>query len=151
MTLWRDKLHETFHSVTYPATAKIDARQVARKVELNFTFGNGSCNLSRNDYFLSLQGMLHCEMFRATSPTTMSPRHCETSCTNISQYNSTLKRLLSIMTLSTFLLFPANNVERCPAFHPLFLLSQTYLLKCNFVKEGGGNSLRMCPNTCKHV
>ena len=43
--LWRDKLHETFHSVTYPATAKIVARQVARKVELNCTFGNGSqCN-----------------------------------------------------------------------------------------------------------
>ena len=28
-TLWRDKLHETFHSATYPATAKIVARQVA--------------------------------------------------------------------------------------------------------------------------
>ena len=27
----RDKLHETFHSATYPATAKIVARQVARK------------------------------------------------------------------------------------------------------------------------
>ena len=49
-TLWRDKLHETFHSITYPATAKIVARQVARKVELNSTFGNGSCNLSRNDF-----------------------------------------------------------------------------------------------------
>ena len=50
MTLWRDKLHETCHSVTYPATAKIVARQVARKVELNSTFGNGSCDLSRNDF-----------------------------------------------------------------------------------------------------
>ena len=40
---------KTFHSVTYPATAKIVARQVARKVELNSIFGNGSCNLSRND------------------------------------------------------------------------------------------------------
>ena len=49
-TLWRDKLHETFHSVTYHATAKIVARQVARKVELNFTFGNGSFNLSRVDF-----------------------------------------------------------------------------------------------------
>ena len=35
---------------TYPATAKIVARQIARKVELNSTFGNGSCNLSRNDF-----------------------------------------------------------------------------------------------------
>ena len=41
---------EAFHSVTYPATAKIVARQVARKVELNSTFGNGSCNLSHNDF-----------------------------------------------------------------------------------------------------
>ena len=40
----------SFHGVTYPATAKIVARQVARKVELNSTFGNGSCNLSRNDF-----------------------------------------------------------------------------------------------------
>ena len=49
-TLWRDKLHETFHSMTYLATAKIVARQVARKVELNSTFGNGSCNMSRKDF-----------------------------------------------------------------------------------------------------
>ena len=48
--LWRDNLLETFHSVAYPATAKIVAKQVARKVELNSTFGNGSCNLSRNDF-----------------------------------------------------------------------------------------------------
>ena len=40
-------MHETFHSVTYPATAKII---VARKVELHSTFGNGSCNSSRNDF-----------------------------------------------------------------------------------------------------
>ena len=46
----RDKLHETFHSVTYPAMAKIVARQVARKVEPNSTYGNGSSNLSRNDF-----------------------------------------------------------------------------------------------------
>ena len=45
-TLWRDKLHETFHSLTYPATAKIVARQVARKVEPS----NGSCNLFCNDF-----------------------------------------------------------------------------------------------------
>ena len=31
-TLWRDKLHETFHSVTYPATAKIVGRQLATAV-----------------------------------------------------------------------------------------------------------------------
>ena len=37
-------------TLTYPATAKIVARQVARKVEPNSTFGNGSCNLSRNDF-----------------------------------------------------------------------------------------------------
>ena len=49
-TLWLDKLHETFHGVTYPATAKIVPRQVARKVEVNSTFGNGSCNLSRNNF-----------------------------------------------------------------------------------------------------
>ena len=31
VTFWRDKLHETFHSVAlYPATAKIVGRQVAR-------------------------------------------------------------------------------------------------------------------------
>ena len=35
---------------TYPATAKIVAKQVARKVELNSTVGNGSCNLPRNDF-----------------------------------------------------------------------------------------------------
>ena len=52
--LWRDKLHETFHSITYPATAKIVARHVARAVA---------------------------EMFCATCPATMSPKHCETSCT----------------------------------------------------------------------
>ena len=51
-TLWRDKLHETFHSVTYPATAKIVARQVARavaesRINLKFYF---SCNLSCNDF-----------------------------------------------------------------------------------------------------
>ena len=50
MTLWRDKLHEKFYNVTYPATVKFVARQVARKVEPNSTFGNGSCNLSRNDF-----------------------------------------------------------------------------------------------------
>ena len=49
-TLWRDKLPGTFHSVTYPATTKIVARQVARKEGLNSTFGNGSCNLFRNDF-----------------------------------------------------------------------------------------------------
>ena len=46
-TLWWDKLHEMFHSVTYPATAKIDARQVATAVaesRIKFYF---SCNLSR--------------------------------------------------------------------------------------------------------
>ena len=31
--------------------------------------------------FWSLQGMLHCEMFRATCFATMSPKHRETSCT----------------------------------------------------------------------
>ena len=31
--------------------------------------------------FCSLQGILHCEMFSATCPATMSPKHCETSCT----------------------------------------------------------------------
>ena len=40
----------SLHSVTFPATAKIVARQVARKVEPNSTFSNGSCNLSRNDF-----------------------------------------------------------------------------------------------------
>ena len=47
---WWDKLHETFHSVTYPATTKIVARQVARAVaesRIKFYF---SCNLSRNDF-----------------------------------------------------------------------------------------------------
>ena len=33
-----------------PTQAKIVAKQVARKVEPNSTFGNGSCNLSRNDF-----------------------------------------------------------------------------------------------------
>ena len=51
-TLWRDKLNETFHSVTYPATAKIVVRQVARAIaessaKVKFYF---SCNLSRNDF-----------------------------------------------------------------------------------------------------
>ena len=41
-----------FHSVTFPAAAKIVAWQVARKVGLNSTFGNGSCNLSRNNFGL---------------------------------------------------------------------------------------------------
>ena len=31
--------------------------------------------------FWSLQGMLHCEMFRAIFFATMSAKHCETSCT----------------------------------------------------------------------
>ena len=49
-TLWLDKLHETFHSVTCPATAKIVAKQVARVVaesRIEFYF---LCNLSRNDF-----------------------------------------------------------------------------------------------------
>ena len=41
-----------FHSVTFPATAKIVARQVGRKVGLNSIFGNGSSNLSRNNFGL---------------------------------------------------------------------------------------------------
>ena len=41
-----------FQSVTFPATAKIVARQVARKVGLNSTFGHGSYNLSRNNFGL---------------------------------------------------------------------------------------------------
>ena len=52
-TLWQDKLHETFHSVTDPATAKIVARQVARQLaravaesRVKFYF---SCNLSRHN------------------------------------------------------------------------------------------------------
>ena len=49
-TLWRDKLHETFRSVTYPATAKIVARQVARAVAENRMKFYCSCNLSRNDF-----------------------------------------------------------------------------------------------------
>ena len=92
--------------VTYPATAKIVARQVARAIaesRIRFYF---SCNLSRNDFgrcrvcytvkgresnslfFLikatvlwRLKALLHCQMFRATCPATMSPKHCETSCT----------------------------------------------------------------------
>ena len=48
--LWQDKLHETFHSVRYPAMAKIVTRQVARKLELNSIFRNSSCNLSRKDF-----------------------------------------------------------------------------------------------------
>ena len=50
VTLPRDKFHETCHSVTYLATAKVVARQVARKVGLNSTFGNGSCNLSSKNF-----------------------------------------------------------------------------------------------------
>ena len=49
-TLWRDKLHEAFHNLTYPATAKIVLRQVARAVaesRMKFYF---SCNLPRNDF-----------------------------------------------------------------------------------------------------
>ena len=49
-TLWRDKLHETFYSVTYPARAKFVARQVSRAVaesRIKFYF---SCNLSCNDF-----------------------------------------------------------------------------------------------------
>ena len=49
-TLWRDKLHETFHSVKYPAKAKIVARKVARAVaesRIKFYF---SCNLSCSDF-----------------------------------------------------------------------------------------------------
>jgi len=69
-----------FHSVTFPATAKSVARQVARKVGLYSTFGNGSCNFV-SQQFWPLQGLLHCEIFLATCPATASPRHCETSCT----------------------------------------------------------------------
>ena len=78
MTLWWGKLHKTFHSVIYPAVAKFVARQVAKTVaesRIKFYF---SCNLSRNN-FGQLQGMLHCEMFRATCPATMLPKHCKTS------------------------------------------------------------------------
>ena len=45
-TLWRDKLQETISQCNIPC------RQVARKVELNSTFGNGTCNLSRNNFGL---------------------------------------------------------------------------------------------------
>ena len=59
-TLWWDKLHETFHSVTYRATTKIVARQVARKVELNSTFYLRQLLLQLvSQRFWPLQGMLH--------------------------------------------------------------------------------------------
>ena len=80
-TLWRDKLRETFHIVKYPATTKIVARQVARKVELNSTFGNGSCNLSRSDFGRCRVCYTEMSRFRATWPAIMLPKHCETSCT----------------------------------------------------------------------
>ena len=41
--LWRDKLHETFYSVTYPATAKIVVRQVARAVFESRTTFRATC------------------------------------------------------------------------------------------------------------
>ena len=78
-TLWQDKLHGTFHSVAYRATAKIAARQVARAVvesRINLYF---SCNLSRNDF--GRCRVWHSEMFRAICPPKMSPKHRETSCT----------------------------------------------------------------------
>ena len=49
-TLWRDKLQETFHSVIYPAMAKVIARQVARAVAESRIRSYFSCNLSRNDF-----------------------------------------------------------------------------------------------------
>ena len=80
-TLWRDKLHETFHSVTYPATAKIVARQVAPKVELNSTFGNGSCNLSYNDFSrFRVCYIVKC-FLQLVPPQCRQNRHCEASCT----------------------------------------------------------------------
>ena len=71
------KLHETFHSVTYPATAKIVARQVARKVEPNSVL---SATALAACLATILQGMSHCEMLRATCPTTVSPKLHETLC-----------------------------------------------------------------------
>mgnify|MGYP000739566041 CR=1 FL=1 len=57
------KLQEKFQSVTYLVTAKIVARQVARKVQLNPTF-----RLLQlvSQQFWRLQGMLHFEIFIAT-------------------------------------------------------------------------------------
>lgn len=46
---WGYKLHQKFHSVTYPATGKIAARQVAREVAVSRIKSYFSCNLSRND------------------------------------------------------------------------------------------------------
>ena len=72
-------MHETFHSVTYPETAKIVARQVARAVtesRIRFYF---PCNLSRKDF--GRCRVCYTGIFRATCPATVSPKHCETSCT----------------------------------------------------------------------
>ena len=79
-TLRRDKLHETFHSVTYLATAKMFARQVARAVAESRIKSYFSCNLSRND-FGRCRECYTVKLFRVTCPAAMSPKHCETSCT----------------------------------------------------------------------
>ena len=63
-------------SVTYPATAKIVAKQVARAVaESRIKFYFFVQLVSQR--FWPLQGMLHCEMFRATCAATMTPKYCE--------------------------------------------------------------------------
>ena len=59
MTFWRDKLHETFHSVAlYPATVKIVGRQVARAAaEKSSTF-----RALVSQRFWLLQGIVHCKI-----------------------------------------------------------------------------------------
>ena len=80
-TLWRDKLHKTFHSVTYPETAKIVARQVSRKVKLYSTFGNGSCKLSHNEFSRCRVCYIVKCFVQLVPPQCCQNRHCEASCT----------------------------------------------------------------------
>lgn len=77
-TLWRGRLHETSHSVaSYPAMAKIVAKQVPRALAKKRIKLYCSSKLSRND-FGCCRVPYTVKLFRATP--TMSPKHCETSC-----------------------------------------------------------------------
>ena len=66
-TLWRDKLHDKFHSVTYLTKAKSRCRC-------------RSSNLSCNDFGRCME-CYTVKLFRVTCPAAMSPKLCKTICT----------------------------------------------------------------------
>ena len=109
-TLWRDKLHEAFHYVTYPATAKI--AKVVAESRIKFYF---SCNLSRNDFGRYRVG------YTVKCFVQLVPPKCRQ---NIAKQRARIKgvfaRLLcfhgNLSSLRAVISFSCNPISRCIEF-----------------------------------